>query len=82
VFPDGLDQRFHVIQIFLERASPGVRQTILRLRHAALKRLGADDVIGILQLARMHTQVSIGGVEKFLQFVEGEARMIRSRMGS
>src|ERR1700681_2908416 len=42
-FPDGLDQRFHVIQIFFQRPPPGVGQTILRLGHAAFKRLGTDD---------------------------------------
>src|SRR5947207_1366613 len=73
-----LNQCFHVIEIFFKRAASHIGQTILGLWHAALKRLGAADIIGLLQLARMHAKVSIGSLEQFLEFVECE-RSVRGQ---
>src|ERR1700730_9707298 len=62
----GLDQRFHVIEIFFERAPARFGQTILGLGHPVLKRLSTGDVISLFQLARMYAQVPIGCLEKLL----------------
>src|SRR5579864_3128798 len=62
----GLDQCFHMIEIFLQRAASSVGQAILGLRHAALERFCTGDIIGLFQLARMYAQVAIGGFEKLL----------------
>src|SRR5580700_615204 len=62
----GLNQRFHVIKIFFESAPSRLGQTIFGLRHAALECLGAGDVIGIFQLARMYAQIAIGSFEELL----------------
>src|SRR5438128_7936982 len=34
------DQRFHVVEVALQRASPRRREPVLRLRHAARERFG------------------------------------------
>src|SRR5580698_2258110 len=46
-FPNGLDQRFHVIQIFLQSAPAGLGQTVLGLGHAAFKGFRADNILGL-----------------------------------
>src|SRR5690349_4764635 len=56
-FPRGADQRFHVVEIAFERATAGGGEAVFRPRHPALERLGAGDVGGILELARVHAEV-------------------------
>src|SRR6266568_3091066 len=52
--PGGADQRLHVIEIALERPPAGRRQLVLGLRHPARERLGALEVLRLLELARVH----------------------------
>ena len=68
-----LDQCFHVIQIVLQRLAASRGQAILRPGKASHKILTADNVIGFLQLARVHAQVAICGVEESLEIVEGQS---------
>ncbi len=51
---------------------PAGAQPVLGARHPALERLGAHDVVRLLELARVHAEVAVGGVEQPLELVEGE----------
>src|SRR3984885_1140400 len=66
------DERFHVVQIFFQRAAAGRGQAIFRFRHAPVEGLGTAQIAGIFQFAGMHAQVAVGGAQQLLQFVEGE----------
>src|SRR6476661_2061070 len=66
----GADQRFHMIQITLERAASNCRQPVLRLRHATLERFRAGDVIRLLELARVYAQIAVGCLHQLLEVAE------------
>ena len=66
------NQGFHVIEVTLERTSSRSRETILRLRHPALERFSARDILGFFQLARMHTEISVSGAHQLFQVAEAE----------
>src|SRR5262245_22085900 len=68
--PHDADERFHVLEVALERAPAAGRQPVFRLRNAALERLRARDELGFLELARVHRQVAVGRVEQLFQLVE------------
>src|SRR5579862_2102730 len=63
----GVDERFHVAQVALQSAPPLGGQAILGARTAIGKGLRAAHVAGILQLARMHAQIAVGGFEQCLK---------------
>src|SRR6266403_2591881 len=69
-FACGADQRFHMIQIALERTPPGGRQPVFRFRQTPVERLGAHDVVGFFEFARMNAQVAVGGLQHGLQLVK------------
>src|SRR5258705_13967007 len=48
-----VDQRFHVIEVALERPPAEGGESVFGLGNAPLERFGADDVFGILELARV-----------------------------
>src|SRR5260370_7928106 len=50
------DQRFHMVQIALQRLSPCCREPVLRFGQPPLKRLRAHDLIGFFQPAAVHPQ--------------------------
>src|ERR1700691_4434561 len=66
------DERFHVVQIFFQRAAADSCQAIFRFRHAPGEGLGTAQIAGIFQFAGMHAQVAVAGAQQLLQFVEGE----------
>src|SRR5688572_12733245 len=70
--PGGADQRFHVIEIPLERAAPAGGETILCLGHPPLERLGARDIVGFLELARVDAQVAVRRLHQLFQVAEAE----------
>src|SRR5688500_2403581 len=70
--PGGADQRFHVIEIPLERTAPAGGETILCLGHTPLERLGARDIIGFLELARVDAQVAVRRLHQLFQVAEAE----------
>jgi hypothetical protein len=72
VFPHSLDQRFHVIQVSLERFATRGSQSILRLRHAAFEALRAFDVIGLFEATRMDAQIPVRSLEQFFQLIESK----------
>lgn len=74
-FARGLDERFHMIQVFFEGAAAGGCQPELGLRHTAGKRLGAGDIARIFELAGMDAQVAVTRAEKFFELVERERRI-------
>src|SRR5687768_3447516 len=57
--PGGADERLHVVEVPLERATAGGGELVLRTRDASLERLGAGDVLRVLELARVDAQVAV-----------------------
>src|SRR2546427_432647 len=68
----GVNQRFHVVQVALQRAPPGGGEPILGLRYPPLERLAAGDVLRLLEPARVHAQVAVRGLEQRLELVEAQ----------
>jgi pimeloyl-ACP methyl ester carboxylesterase len=68
--PHGLDERFHVGQVLLERAPAGGGEAVFGARHPSLERLVDGDVLRVLELPGMHAQVAIRRLEQRLQLVE------------
>ena len=73
------DERLHVGQVALQRAPSRGAQAVLGAGHPALERLGAGDVAGLLELAGVHAQVAVGGLQQPLELVEGERLVDRER---
>src|SRR6266550_2609331 len=73
------NQRFHVIEIALERPPSEGGESVLRLGDAARERLVAGDVARVLQLARVDAEIAVGRLEQRLQLVEREAVAYRER---
>src|SRR5690349_14324797 len=67
-----MDEGLHVVQVALQRLAAGGGEAVLRARHAAVEGLGAGDVAGVLELARVHAEVAVRGLEQPLKVVEGE----------
>ena len=66
-----MNQRFHVIEITLQRPSARRAQPILGLRDAGLERLGAGDVLCLFELAR-NCVAAQGGLESEVEsFIDG-----------
>src|SRR5712692_5820535 len=70
--PRGPDQRFHVVEVSGELAAAQGSQPVLRPRPPAFEGLGADDVMGILELAAVDGEVAVRGLEQGFELVEGE----------
>src|SRR5437773_101444 len=68
----GPDARFHMVGVPGELAAAQGRQPVLGPRPPALKGLGADDVLDILEPTAMNGEIAIGGLEERLELVEGE----------
>src|ERR1041384_1242986 len=68
----GLDQGLHVVQMPLQRPPPRGGQAVLRPRDAAVERLGAGDVVRVLELAGVDAEIAVGQLEQRLELVEGE----------
>src|SRR5712664_4368211 len=66
------DYRLHVIQVTLERAPAGSRQTIFSLWSAAFERLRTINVACVLDFARVHAQIAVSCLDCVLQFFEGK----------
>src|SRR5512146_2349532 len=77
--PCDIDDRFHVIEIALQRAPAGRGEPILRMRPARLEALAARDVLGLLELARVHAQIAIGRVQHGLELIERHGLVGRER---
>src|SRR5437763_11477122 len=77
--PGGANERLHVIEVPLERASAGGGELVLRPGHAALERLGARDVLRVLELARVHAQVPVRRVHHALEIIERDGGAHRAR---
>src|ERR1700722_11410173 len=75
----GTDQRFHMIEIFFQRPAASRRQPKFGLEQPAREGLGAADVPGVFQLARVDAQVAVGDSQELLQFVEPERLVHRQR---
>src|SRR6266487_1433118 len=73
------NQRFHVIEIALERPPSEGGESVLRLGDAARERLVARDVLGVFELPRMDAEVAVGRFEQRLQLVECDAVTHRER---
>src|SRR5579871_3291423 len=69
-FSHGLDQRFHVIQVFFERPASGGSQAVFGARQPPFERFRAGDVMRVFEFARVHAQIAVRGLEQLLQLVE------------
>src|SRR3954452_24188522 len=77
--PGAPDDRLHVGQVALQGPPAGGAQTVLGAGHPTFERLGAHDVSGLFELARVHAQVAIGGLQQALELIEGERLVDRER---
>src|ERR1700729_3788796 len=77
-FPRCANQRFHVIEVALERFTTCRREAVFRLGQSTVERLRAHDVIGFFELSRMDAQVAVGRLQHRFQFIECE-RAIHSK---
>src|SRR5437879_3969781 len=77
LLPSSANERFHVIEITLEGAPACRRKAVLGFRQATVKHLGAMDISSFFELAGVYGEISIGGPEQSLQFVESEGRIHR-----
>src|SRR5882672_8305569 len=68
-----LDQCFEVLQVAGEHPPPLCRQAVLRLRDARRELFLADDVAGVLELARVHAQVAVARLQQILELREAHA---------
>src|SRR4029077_972368 len=66
----GVNQCFHVVQVALQRAPPGRGEPVFRLGNPTLERLGARDVLRLLQATRVYAQVPVRRLEQRLELVE------------
>src|SRR5579864_4788914 len=79
LFPRHPDPLLHLIQILRQRRASLRREPVLRPRHASLEEFHARDVFRFFQLARMHAQISVGGLEHALQVVKAQRIVSRQR---
>src|SRR5438477_9011891 len=75
----GANQRLHVIQIALERATALGRQRVARLGYATFEALVARYVVRLFQLARVHTEIAVRGLHESLEVVEAQRVVHRER---
>ena len=66
------DEIFHLAQIFFQSFASGGGEAIFGARHASFKKFVAGDVASLFQLAGMHAEVAVGGLEQALEVVEAE----------
>src|SRR5947199_4002673 len=77
--PRGLDDRFHVVEVALQRPPSRGGQPVFGLRHPPLEILLTGDVAGLLELAGMDAQVAVGRLEQLLEVVEAQVVVDRQR---
>src|SRR5205814_3453157 len=75
----GVNQGFHVVQVALQGAPPGGRKPVLGLGNSALERLGARDVLRLLEPTRVDAQVAVRGLEQGFELVEAQRIVHRER---
>src|SRR5438094_2245997 len=61
-----------MIEIALESAAARRCEAVFGFRHAAFKGFRAGDILRVLELARVHADVAVGGLEQLLEIVESE----------
>src|SRR6266576_6929141 len=66
------DQRFHVVEVALERPPAEGGESVFGFRDAACERLVAGDVVRVLELARVDAEVAVARLEQRLELVERE----------
>src|SRR5262249_3451540 len=74
-FDDSLD----VLEVAVQRLAADRRQAIFGLRPAPLEGLGAGDVAGLLELARVRAEIAVADLEQRLRLVEGQLPVARQR---
>src|SRR2546423_4449937 len=67
------NQRFHVIEVALERPPADGGETVFGFGDAGFERLLAADVLRVFELARVHAEVAVARLQQRLELVEGEA---------
>src|SRR4051812_7364847 len=64
------NQRFHVIEVALERATTGGRDRVFRFRHATLEGLLAQHVLRFLELAGVDAEIAVRRPQQRFQIAE------------
>src|SRR5688572_12541732 len=67
------DQRFHVVEVVVERGAPGPGETVLRARCPLDEGLLAADEACFLQATRVDAEVAVRDLEKVLELGEGQS---------
>src|SRR5207247_9788423 len=73
------DQRFHVVEVALERPPAEGGESVFRLGDSGLERLDARDVLRVLELARVDAEIAVARLEQRLELVERETLAHRER---
>src|SRR3981189_2843457 len=72
LFAGALNKRFHFGEVGFEGFAAGGGELVFRSRNSALEAFVANDVVGILEFAGMHTEVAVGGVEEAIEIREAQ----------
>src|SRR6266508_352918 len=73
------NQRFHVVEVAVERPPTRAGDPEARLRNTSLEGLLAGDVARLLELPCVDAQIAVGRSEQALQLVESEPLVDRER---
>src|SRR5271155_3593245 len=66
------NQRLHVVQVALQCPPARCRQPVFRFGEPSVKRLRTYNVIRFFELACMHAQIAVRGLQKGLELIEGK----------
>src|SRR2546426_282966 len=73
------NQRFHVVEVALERPPAEGGESVFRLGDSGLERLVACNVFRVLELARVHAEIAVARLQQRLELVERESLADRER---
>lgn len=70
-------QRFHVVEVFLQRFAAGSGQAVLRSRYTAIETLRTSNVPRFFQFAGVYAQVSVCRLKELFQLIERQVSIDR-----
>src|SRR6266516_911758 len=73
------NQRFHVVEVALERPPAEGGESVFRLGDSGLERLVACNVFRVLELACVHAEIAVARLQQRLELVERETLADRER---
>ena len=66
-------------EIAIERFFASGGDAVIRARHATIETFAALDVAGVFELARVHAEIAVAGLQDRLELVEGQPFVHRER---